>query len=309
MKVHEMPLSSTVVLFPERHVGLLDAYVRGLPSEGTRRVYRRIVRAFGAWLGREVPSCTRRDIERYRDELERMGRAPTTVALHLSALTGYLRFAADEGAIPTDPAARVRRPRVHEPPPRRGLTPSEVSAMLDSCDATRLIGLRDRGLIVVLAVQALRVSEALGLRVENLGDEGGHHVASILGKGNKRARIPIAPKVWLAIAAWLAAAMITEGPVFVPVLRGDRVRMMKAMSPQAAWKRVGYLARLAGIRHVHPHLFRHGAATQALQANVPLHRVQAHLRHADPRTTQRYNAHRDALDNPTGPVLADLLGE
>jgi integrase len=315
MKVQKVPVSSTiapsvgeVIAFPEDHVSLLDAYLRGLPSVGTRRVYGRIVRAFRGWLARDPESATRREIESYREHLEQLGRAPSTVALHLSAVAGYLQFAADEGVLDTSPAARVRRPRVHEPPPRQGLTPAEVSAMLDVCHETTLIGLRDRALVLVLAIQGLRVSEALALRVGDFAEEGGHRVASILGKGAKPARIPITPKVWTAIRRWLDAAPVAEGPVFVAVLRGDRVQRAKAISPQAAWKRVVYLADLAGLRHVHPHLFRHGAATQALLANVPLHRVQAHLRHADPRTTQRYNSQRDALDNPTGPVLAALIG-
>jgi integrase len=226
----------------------------------------------------------------------------------LAAISGYLQFCADEGAIDVNPAARVRRPKLHEPPPKQGLTPAEVAQMLDACDDVSLIGLRDRALVLTLAIQALRIHEALGLHVEDFGDEAGHRVASIIGKGSKPARVPLAPKVWTAIKHWLDAAMIEHGPVFVPVLRGEHVRAGRAMTSQAAWKRVVYLADLAGLRHAHPHLFRHGAATSALAAGVPLHRVQDHLRHADPRTTRRYDAQRDSLANPAGPVLADLVG-
>ena len=177
--------------------------------------------------------------------------------------------------------------------------------MVEALDLNSIIGLRDRVLLFLLSVQAWRIGEVLGLRVEDLGEEGGHRVAVVRGKGGKNLRVTLAANVWLAIQDWLAEAGIEEGPVIVPVFKGGRVQPGKAMSPQAGWQRVRKLGRRAGMtRPVHPHLFRHTAATVLLDMWVPLRDVHDHLRHADPRTTRRYDSHRLRLNTPSPHTLS-----
>lgn len=299
-------IASTVVAFPESEVSLLDAYIRGLPSEPTRKVYRRCVLAFDGFLGeRPLHSATRRDVEAFRAHLENLGRAASTIAKHLTALNGYFGFALEEGELERNPVASARRPKLSDHSTRKGITKAETQQLLAVCDPGSMIGLRDRALIMVLAIQGWRISEALGLQVEDLGEEQGHKVAEILGKGGKQARVPLAAPVWSAIQDWLDGAGIEEGPIFVAVRKGGSVVQSQAISSQSAWKRIRHIAGRAGIsRELHPHLFRHGCATAALAAGVPLHQVQDHLRHADPRTTRRYDSHRLSLANPTAHVLA-----
>ena len=99
------------------------------------------------------------------------------------------------------------------------------------------------------------------------------------------------------------------GPVFLAVTKGGEVIAGKAISPSSAWRRVRYLGEKAGLgRRVHPHLFRHGACTTALDLGVALHLVQDFLRHSDPRTTRRYDSHRLSLANPAPHVLASVFG-
>ncbi len=303
--------TSQVIAFPEAQVRVVDAYLRGLPSAATRQVYARCIRGFKSYLGdRRLQSASRRDVEAYRAHLEVLGRAPATVAKHLSAIAGLYTFMLDEGEVARNPAAAARRPRLSDTSTRKGITKMETHALLNACDLETLIGLRDRALVMVLAIQGWRISEALGLQVEDLGDEQGHRVAEIIGKGNKVARVPLAASVWTAITTWLQAAEIIEGSVFVAVAKGGRVQAGRAISAQSAWKRVRYLAQQADLtREIHPHLFRHGCATAALAAGVPLHQVQDHLRHADPRTTRRYDSHRLSLSNPTPHVLAAGLAD
>jgi len=301
--------TNPAVAFPESRISLVEAFLRGLPSEATRQVYRLAIRRFREFLGeRELADASRRHVEAYRAHLEDLGRAPSTVSKHLSAISGFFEFALDEGVIERNPAARARRPKVPDVSPRIGLTTDEVKALFAVPDFTTLVGLRDRALLHVLAIQAWRISEALGLRVEDLGEEAGHKVATIEGKGGKVARVTLAAEVWLAVRDWLDRAAIEEGPVFVGVLKGGRVQPGEAISVQSAWRRVQFLAKRASIeRRIHPHLFRHGCVTQALAAGVPLHQVQDFARHADPRTTRRYDSHRNSLANPTCHVLASKL--
>ena len=308
----DSPNHSQVIAFPEMGVSIVDAYLRGLPSEATRKVYAQCIKSFGGFLGdRHIHAATRRDIEAYRAHLEDLGRAPATVAKVMSALNGYFDFALDEGEVTANPVTSARRPKLSDHSTRKGITPAETQALLAVCDPATTIGLRDRALVLVLAVQGWRVSECLGLDVEHLDEEAGHKVATIMGKGSKVARVPLAAPVWSAIEVWVQAAGITEGPVFVQVQKGGHVHRGRAISSQSAWRRIRFIARRADLtREIHPHLFRHGAVTAALAAGVPLHQVQDFARHADPRTTRRYDSHRMSLSNPTPHVLAaGLEGE
>jgi len=298
-----------VIAFPEKRISLADAFLRGLPSESTRKTYRQVLVDAKRFLGgRDLVAASRRDIEAYRASMEEAGRAPATIAKNLSALSGFYGFAQDEGIIDRNPAARARRPRVPDMSPRKGLSPEEVKTLLAVPDPATLIGQRDIALLTVLALQGFRISETLGLRVEDFGEELGYKVATIHGKGGKTDRVSLAAEAWEAITRWLSAAEITTGPVFVSVTKGGEACRGRAISVQSAWKRIRRIAGQAGIdRPVHAHLFRHGAVTTALANGVPLHQVQDFARHSDPRTTRRYDSHRLSLANPTTHVLAESL--
>jgi len=105
---------------------------------------------------RELLDATRRDIEAWRAAMESTALSPSTICKRMSAVSGLYAFAFDEGLVTINPAARARRPRVPSESPRRGLSPAEVRAMLDTCDDT-LVGLRDQMVLTVLAVQGWRV--------------------------------------------------------------------------------------------------------------------------------------------------------
>lgn len=301
----QIPAPAAVVAFPTNATSLADAYGRGLPSAATRRAYRTAIQGFAAFLQRDLLTATRRDVEAYRAQLEQQGRSAATVAKAISALTGLFAFAVDEGLLDRNPALVARRPRVPTTSPRLAFSTAEVKALLAIPDPKTMVGLRDRAMLTTLVVQGWRISEVLGLRVEDLTDEAGHSVATITGKGGKQARVPLAAAVTCAIRDWLTQASIPSGPAFAAVTKGGRVVEGSAISPQAAWKRLQVIAEAAGIqRKVHAHLFRHGAVTTALAHGVPLHQVQDFARHADPRTTRRYDSHRMSLNNPAPHVVA-----
>lgn len=231
------PPTPQVVGFAETRVPLTEAFLRGLPSDATRSVYCRVLREFGTFLaGRPLEGATRRDVEAFRALLEGAGRAAPTVARALSALSVFYQFALSEGVIARNPMASARRPKLPDCSPRRALSKAEVQAMVAVPDAATLAGQRDRALVTVLAVQGLRISEALGLRVEDLDEEQGHRVAQVIGKGGKTARVPLAAATWQAVTAWTAAAGIVSGCIFVSVRKGGRVMPGRRISEQAAWK-------------------------------------------------------------------------
>ena len=304
-----MPTGPQTITFPESQISLLDAFLRGLPCPATRTVYKQVLSQFKNFLGEgDLMKATRREVEAYRSHLESLQRNPATIAKSLSALCGFYDFAVDEGSIDKNPAKRARRPKLSDTSPRIGTTIEEVRSLLAAINTSKLIGIRDRALILILSVQGWRIGEVLKLQVKDLAEEAGHKVAEVQGKGGKVVRVPLAAEVSQALSIWKEASHIEGGFLFLPITKGGIIQTGKPMTAQSAWKRISYLARKAGIkRHLHPHLFRHGAITLALQSGVALHLTQSFARHSDPKTTIRYNSHRASLTNPAPHVLASAI--
>jgi integrase len=190
----------------------------------------------------------------------------------------------------------VRRPRLDYESHATGLDRNEVGAMLV---AAGLAGGRDHALISLLALNGLRVSEAIGADIEDLGLERGHRTLTILRKGGKVVTVPLAPRTARAID--LAVGERCDGPIFV----GTDGR---PIDRHAAGRIVRRIARRAGIaKRVGPHTLRHAFITAALDAGVPLRDVQEAASHADPRTTMRYDRARVSLDRHATYIVATFL--
>jgi integrase len=158
---------------------------------------------------------------------------------------------------------------------------------------------RDHALISLLALNGLRVSEAIGADIEDLGLERGHRTLTIVRKGGKIVTIPLAPRTARAID--LAVGERCEGPIF-PGVNGGRI------DRHAAGRVVRRIARRAGIaKRVGPHTLRHAFITAALDAGVPLRDVQEAASYADPRTTMRYDRARVSLDRHATYIVATFL--
>ena len=166
-------------------------------------------------------------------------------------------------------------------------------------DTARASGRRDHALACLLALNGLRITEALAADVADLGNERGHHTLRLRRKGGKRQTVALAPRTAAAIDAMLDGRI--SGPLFA-------TRTGKRMDRHAALKVVRRLARIAGIEHaVSPHSLRHGFVTLALDAGVPLRDVQDAAGHADPRTTRRYDRGRHSLDRAATYTVASYL--
>jgi integrase/recombinase XerD len=264
----------------------------------TREAYALDLRQFIAWCEEHrlrLFAARRADIECFARDLEARGRAGATVARRLCTVAGFYRYAEQEGLLERSPA-HVRRPRLDYQSHATGLDRNEVDALLV---AAGLASAREHALVSLLAINGLRVSEALGADIEALGLERGHRTLTVSRKGGKVVTIPLAPRTARAID--LAIGERVEGPIFVgrDGLRLDR---------HAAWRIVRRLARKAGInKPVGPHTLRHAFITAALDAGVPLRDVQEAASHADPRTTMRYDRARTSLDRHATYVVAAFL--
>jgi integrase len=227
--------------------------------------------------------ATRAHIELYRAWLDQRGLAASTVDRRLSTVCGFHRFAHIDGRIGLNPAQYVRRPRV-SPTTQRGMDRGELAAFLYTGER---ISPTHAALAVLLGLNGLRVSEACGADVEDLGFERGHRTLRIVGKGNKPATIPLVPRT--ARTLDLAVGERSAGPI---LCRHDGRRL----DPRTAHRWVRSIGRQAGLEHVPPHMLRAAFIMAALDAGVPLRDVQLAARHADPRTTTVYDRRRQNFD-------------
>ena len=140
---------------------------------------------------------------------------------------------------------------------------------------------------VLLGLNGLRVSEACGTNIEELGLERGHRTLRIIGKGNQPATVPLVPRT--ARTLDLAIGERNAGP---NLQRSDGARL----DTRTAHRWVRAIGKRAGIGHVHPHMLRAAFIMAALDAGVPLRDVQLAARHADPRTTTGYDRRRQNFD-------------
>jgi integrase/recombinase XerD len=158
----------------------------------------------------------------------------------------------------------------------------------------------EHALILLLALNGLRVSGAAGADIEDLSTQRGHRVRAITRKGGKKAIAPLAPRTARAID--LAIGERCDGPTFLTPA-GDR------LDRHGAGRVVRRVARRAGLeKTIGPYTLRHAFITAALDAGVPLRDVQEAASHADPRTTMRYDRARASLDRHATYAAACIAG-
>ena len=276
-----VPSTAVVVYDPDRldpeHVALagFPGGYRGL----TRDAYALDLRQFVPFCGRQnlkLFEVRRSNIEAFGRELEANRRATATIARRLCTVTGFYRYAEEEGLITHSPAVHVRRPRIDYESHAIGLDRNEVGALLVAAGLGPAI---EHALISLLALNGLRVSEAIGANIEALGAERGHRILTVLRKGGKTVTGPLAPRT--ARAVDLVVGERVAGPIFIA---GDGRRLDR----HGAARMVRRVAKRAGIvKPIGPHTLRHAFITAALDAGVPLRDVQEAASHVDPRTTMR----------------------
>ena len=224
--------------------------------------------------------------------------SPATIARRISSASSFYSYCTIEGWLPANPAQHVERPKVSEESPTLGLDRSQLEGFYRAAHAHSK---RAYALALVLAEQGLRISEALQLEAGEPELEQGHRVVRIEGKGGKRATVPLAPPVARAIEELRLEVGDDGGPLF-------RTRSGNALDRHDAARLVQLLATRAGIPgRITPHSLRHTFVTLALEAGVPLERVQDSARHSDPRTTRRYDQARGRLDNHAAYTLAGYI--
>ncbi len=203
------------------------------------------------------------------------------------AVRGFHKFVVREGLTSVDPAAAVRPPSPAKRLPK-ALPLSDIERILDAAGAPgTALAMRDRALLEMLYATGARISEAVGLDLDELDLEEG--TVLLRGKGGKERIVPVGSYARDAVQAYLVRARSALSAVGkgVPAVflnaRGGR------LSRQSAWTVLVRAAERAGVTaEVSPHTLRHSFATHLLDGGADVRVVQELLGHASVTTTQVY---------------------
>jgi len=268
---------------------------RGL-SKNTLMAYRSDLYSFCKWLLQTDKKLTQTQSSDLLGYLA--GQRPNSVrttARRLSSLRRFFQYMVREGQMADDPTAQIESPKLGRPLPK-SMTEAEVEQLLKAPDAETDIGLRDRTMLEVLYATGLRVSELVGLRLDQINLRQG--VIRVIGKGDKERLVPLGEEaiLWLERYLQMARASFFKGPpdaTLFPSRRG------KAMTRQTFWHAVKRYALKTDIKKsLSPHILRHAFATHLLNHGADLRVVQMLLGHSDISTTQIYtHIARERLKN------------
>lgn len=214
------------------------------------------------------------------------GAGRATIARRAAAARSFTRWLRRSGLTPEDVGLRLVSPKAHRTLPEV-LAPDQARAVVDSAaGAEDPVGLRDAVVLELLYASGIRVSELVGLDVDDVDRD--RRLLRVLGKGRKERTVPYGAPAERALDAWLTRgrpALATErsGPALLLGVRGGRLDQREA-------RRTVHTAVTAapGAPDIGPHGLRHSVATHVLEGGADLRLVQELLGHASLATTQLY---------------------
>ena len=209
------------------------------------------LRCYLAWCaerGLDPLAAQRPHLELYIRWMQEIRRfKPSTVSRQFSVAAGFYRTCVLDGLLQHSLAEHVRRPAVPAESPTLGFTHLQFEALLTT--ARESPNPCDFALVAMLGLLGLRIFEATSADIADLGEEHGHRVLRVCGKGSKVVQVPLPPAVGRAIDR--AAGLRDRGPILLNT-RGTR------MDRHAATRRLRRLAQATCLRtKVHPHMLRH----------------------------------------------------
>lgn len=244
------------------------------------------LRKLAQWAdSRSLLALEHHDLADYIAQLEAEQSHPRSRARFLSAIRRFYRFHLAQHRITLDPTLNLDSPRLGRPLPK-DMSEAEVEALLAAPLTDTPLGLRDRAMLELLYACGLRVSELVGLRVDQPNLRGGF--LRVTGKGSKERLVPMNDTAM----DWLQRYVEDARPTLVAGSPTEALfpsREGEFMTRQTFWYRIKHLAKSAGIeRNLSPHTLRHAFATHLLNHGADLRVVQMLLGHSDLSTTQIY---------------------
>jgi integrase/recombinase XerC len=224
------------------------------------------------------------DIRAYLHSLDQQGEKASSLARKLACVRSFFRFLVREGQLPTNPTETLRSPKLPKPLPRV-LTKDDAAALMEFPNGQSPLSLRDRALLETMYSSGARVSEVVGINLDDLNERDG--LVCLRGKGRKERIVPIGDMALHAIREYRRSLKLSarSGHLSSPLFlnhRGSRITTRSVARMVAR-----YSSRLA-TGAVSPHALRHSYATHLLDEGADLRSIQEMLGHASLSTTQKY---------------------
>lgn len=276
----------------------------------TRRAYKMHVEDFADFVGirnpEEFRAVARAHVIAWRDELKRRTHSPATIRAKLSALSSLFEYLCEKNSITHNPVKGVERPAADN---NEGKTPAigdaQARRLLEAPQGDTLKAKRDRAILAVFLYHGLRREELCKLRVQDCHARRDVMHFRIHGKRGKVRYVPMHPRAQRLIHEYLETAGHAEdskGSLFRPIKNNLTKVLEKPLDTDAVYKLVKEYAKAADIdeEHFSPHSLRATAATNALEHEADIARVQQWLGHANIATTRLYDKRASRPeDSPT----------
>ena len=276
-------------------VDRFEQYLREVKqaSENTVQSYRRDLMQMITYLEekgiREAAKVTKTSLHGYILHMEEQGKAATTISRMMAAMKAFFNYECMQACIRRNPAESLHAPKVEKKAPVI-LSVDQVSALLAQPSGQTPKEIRDKAMLALLYATGIRVSELVGIQMEDINMNIGFLVCR---DGERERTIPFGRSAKAALEEYLEHARneLLRGKgsdyFFVNCTGG-------AMSRQGFWKIIKYYGEKAGIEEdITPHTLRHSFAAHLIARGADMRAVQTILGHSDMATTQMYATYRE----------------
>ena len=249
-------------------------------SSHTTLNYRIDLEEFAGFLGKiPVEAVAYPDLRRFLAQLKNRNLKPRTVSRKLSSLRSFFKFLQREGVIKSNPAKLLVTPKLDKPLPHF-MSEEEAVQLIEAPQSGKINSSRDKAILEILYSTGIRVSELVGLNVDDVDFIG--NIIKVRGKGKKERMAPIGDQALSALKEYMDDRRVDNKFIFV---NKGGTRLSDRSVRDIINK---YILEQAMAQHVTPHMFRHSFATHLLNHGADLRSVQELLGHVNLSTTQIY---------------------
>lgn len=257
-------------------------------SEHTLSAYGTDLRKFALFLAQQKKSLLDADsqlLNRYLAQRIDKAFSPRSTSRALSSLRRFYAYVHQSGKIAQNPLSQLLNPKIGRSLPKT-LSEQDVDALLSAPDINDPIQFRDKAMLELLYASGLRVSELVGLSMQQINLQ--HGLVRVTGKGQKERLVPMGEEAahWLRLYLQQGRGLLLGSQLLDVVFPSSRAQQM---TRQTFWHRIKFYAKVAHIQaELSPHTLRHAFATHLLNHGADLRVVQMLLGHSDLSTTQIY---------------------
>ncbi|RHW39423.1 site-specific tyrosine recombinase XerD [Lysinibacillus yapensis] len=260
-------------------------------SDNTLMSYRRDLESYVEHIHTQQALTSLNEVERtnillHLETLRNTGISARTIARHISSIRSFHQFLLREKITEKDPTVHLEMPQIEQKLPKV-LSIEEVEALIQAPDRNKPQGVRDMAMLELLYGTGMRISELIGLNLDDVHLTMGF--VRVFGKGGKERIVPLGKNAIHAVNQYLQNARSTLQGTYPKTEAFFINRRGKRLTRQGCWKLLKEHAANAKIqKEITPHILRHSFATHLIENGADLRAVQEMLGHADISTTQVY---------------------